>query len=77
LVLSSAAASPLCGHLDQGLSTHNYRATGGIWIGKISLHNPTINIIFELRRVDASEITVKKHNVEFCNMKEGKDYFGE
>jgi hypothetical protein len=71
LALSSSAASPLCGDLHLGLSTHNHRATAGIWIGKISLHNPTMNIIFEFRRIDASEIIVKKHHVEFRNMKEG------
>jgi len=53
-----------------GLSTHNYRATAGIWFGKISLHNPTMNVIFEFRPIDASEITVKKHSFEFRNVKE-------
>jgi len=67
---SSIAASPLCGDRYLELSTDDYRATAGIRIGKISLHNPTMNIIFELRRVDASEIIVKKHFVEFCNMQE-------
>jgi hypothetical protein len=70
LVLSSSAASPFCGDLHLELSTDNYRATAGIWFGNISLHNPTVNIIFEFRRIDASEIIVKKHYVEFSNMKE-------
>jgi hypothetical protein len=70
LVLSSSAASPLCADRHLELSTDNYRATAGIWNGKISLHNPTMNIMFELRRIDASEITAKKHYVEFLNMKE-------
>jgi hypothetical protein len=70
LVFSSNAASPLCGGRHLELSTDNYRATAGIWIGKISLHNPTMNIIFELRRFDASEIIVKNHSVEFRNMQE-------
>ena len=70
LVLPSSATSPLCGDWRLELNTDNYRATAGIWIGKISLHNPTMNIIFEFRRVDAPEIIVKKQHVEFRNMKD-------
>jgi hypothetical protein len=73
----SSASSPLCGARHLELSTDNYRTTAGIWIGKISLHNPTMNIIFEFRRIDASEIIVKKHYVEFRNLKEECARFGE